>query len=75
LLPPLSEEQRQALEADIVHKGCYSPISVDKEMRIFEGHNRQSICEKHNIPYTMVVFEFADDLQAKQWALDTQKGR
>jgi len=29
LLPPLTEEQRQALEADILWKGCYSPIVVD----------------------------------------------
>jgi len=75
LLSPLSKERRQALEADIVHKGCYSPIIVDKEMRIVEGYNRQSICEKHNIPYTLAVFEFADDLEAKQWALYIQKGR
>jgi len=75
LLPPLSEEQRHALEADIVRNGCYSPIIVDGDLRIVDGHNRQSICEKHNISYTLAVFEFADDLEAKQWALDTQKGR
>ena len=75
LLPPLTEEQRQALEADILQNGCYSPIIVDEELRIVDGHNRQRICEEHNLPYTMAVFEFADKLEAKQWALDTQKGR
>lgn len=75
LLPPLTEEQRQALEADILQNGCYSPIIVDTELHIVDGHNRQRICEKHNLPYTMAVFEFADKLEAMQWALDTQKGR
>ena len=40
-----------------------------------DGHNRQSLCEKHGIPYNMAVFAFDDLLEAKQWALDTQKGR
>ncbi len=75
LLPPLTEEQRQALEADILQNGCYSPIITDTELHIVDGHNRQRICEKHNLPYTMAVFEFADKLEAMQWALDTQKGR
>ncbi len=75
LLPPLTEEQQQALEADILQNGCYSPIITDTELHIVDGHNRQRICEEHNLPYTMAVFEFADKLEAMQWALDTQKGR
>ena len=42
-------------------------------MVIVDGHNRQSLCEKHGLPYTMAVFSFEDLLEAKQWALDTQK--
>ena len=75
LLPALTEEQRQALEVDILQNGCYSPIIVDEELHIVDGHNRQQICEEHNLPYTMAVFEFVDKLEAMQWALDTQKGR
>ena len=75
LLPNLSDEQYTALKADILQNGCYSPVIVDENMRIIDGHNRQRICEESNIPYTMAVFEFDDDLEAKQWMLDTQKGR
>ena len=75
LLPPLSQEQRAALERDILQNGCYAPVVVDQELRIVDGHNRQAICKDHEIPYTMLVFEFKDALEAKQWALDTQKGR
>lgn len=75
LLPPLSQEQKEALEKDILQNGCYAPVIVDQKLRIVDGHNRHAICKNHEIPYTMLVFEFEDALEAKQWALDTQKGR
>ena len=75
LLPPLSAEQSAALEEDLLRNGCYAPIIVNEDMVIVDGHNRQSLCEKHGLPYTMAVFSFEDLLEAKQWALDTQKNR
>ena len=75
LLPPLSAEQLDALEADLIKNGCYAPIIVNEDMVIIDGHNRQALCEKHDLPYMMAVFSFEDLLEAKQWALDTQKGR
>ena len=75
LLPPLSEEQLSALEQDILRNSCYSPVIVNEDLVIIDGHNRQRLCEKHQIPYMMAVFAFEDLLEAKQWALDTQKGR
>ena len=75
LLPPLSGEQFSALESDILENGCYAPVIVNEDMTVIDGHNRLRICEKHGLPYKMLVFSFADLLEAKQWALDTQKGR
>ncbi len=75
LLPPLTGEQLAALEADILKNGCYSPVIVNEDMVIVDGHNRQRLCEQHGLPYQMAVFSFEDLLEAKQWALDTQKGR
>ena len=75
LLPPLSEEQMAALEADLLQNGCYSPIIVNEDLQIVDGHHRHALCEKHNLPYQLAVFSFDDLLEAKQWALDTQKGR
>ena len=75
LLPPLTGEQLAALEADILANGCYSPVIVNEEMVIIDGHNRQRLCEQHGLPYQMAVFSFESMLEAKQWALDTQKGR
>lgn len=51
LLPPLSAEQLDALEADLIKNGCYSPIIVNEDMVIIDGHNRQALCEKHGLPY------------------------
>lgn len=75
LLPPLPDEQYAALEADILQNGCYSPVIVNEDVVIIDGHHRQEICDKHGVPYRMAVFSFEDDLEAKQWALDTQKAR
>ena len=75
LLPPLTGEQLAALETDILKNGCYSPVIVNEDMVVIDGHNRQRLCEQHGLPYQMAVFSFADLLEAKQWALDTQKGR
>ena len=75
LLPPLSTEQFSALEGDILENGCYAPIIVNEDMVIVDGHNRFRICEKHSLPFKMLMFSFTDLLGAKQWALDTQKGR
>ncbi len=75
LFPPLSVEQISSLESDILENGCYAPVIVNEDMVIIDGHNRFRICEKHGLPYKMLVFSLADLLEAKQWALDTQKGR
>ena len=75
LLPPLSGEQSAALEKDLLQNGCYSPIIVNEDLVVVHGHNRQQICTRHDLPYKMAVFAFDDLLEAKQWALDTQKGR
>ena len=75
LLPPLSAEQFSSLERDILESGCYAPIIVNEELVIVDGHNRFRICEKHGLPFRMLVFSFADLLEAKQWALETQRGR
>ena len=74
LLPPLSAEQFSSLERDILENGCYAPIAVNAELVIVDGHNRFRICKKHGLPFRILVFSFADLLEAKQWALETQRG-
>ena len=73
--PPRPGELLAALEADLLANGCYAPVIVNEDMVIIDGHNRQKLCQQHGIPYDMAVFSFADLLEAKRWALDTQKAR
>ena len=75
LLPPLTDEQLSLLEEDIRANGCYSPVIVNEELAIVDGHNRRAVCEKLGVPYQMAVFHFEDTLDAMRWALDTQKSR
>ena len=75
LFPPLTDEQLSLLEEDIRLNGCYSPIIVNEELAIVDGHNRRAVCEKLGVPYQMAVFHFEDTLDAMRWALDTQKSR
>ena len=75
LLPPLTDEQLAVLEQDIQTNGCYSPVIVNEDLVIVDGHNRRAVCEKLGVPYQIAVFHFDDTLEAMQWAVDTQKGR
>ena len=75
LLPPLTDEQSSALEADILRNGCYAPVIVNQDMVVVDGHNRKRLCEKNGVSYRMAVFAFEDLLEAKRWALETQRGR
>ena len=75
LLPPLTGEQLGLLEEDIRKNGCYSPIAVNEDLAIVDGHNRYDICQKLGIPFEMRVFHFEDTLEAMQWAVETQKAR
>ncbi len=75
LLPPITDAEREALTADILKNGCYSPMICMEDMTLVDGHHRYGICTEHDIPYRMVVLDFEDKLAAMEWMIDTQKGR
>ena len=75
LLPPITDEERGALTADILKNGCYSPMICMEDMTLVDGHHRFDICTEHDIPYRMVILDFEDKLAAKEWMVNTQKGR
>lgn len=75
LLPPITDEEREALTTDILKNGCYSPMICTESMTLVDGHHRYDICTAHDIPYRMVVLDFEDKLSAMEWMIDTQKGR
>lgn len=74
LLPPLTEEQKENLEKDIMKNGCLNPLIVWKDILI-DGHHRYEICEGNNIPYDILEMKFKDKLEAMEWAWSNQKNR
>lgn len=74
LLPPLTKEEFEQLEKNIIKDGCQSPI-ITWDDYIVDGHNRYKICTKHNINFDEIVlgYETKDDII--QWMVDTQLGR
>jgi ParB-like chromosome segregation protein Spo0J len=74
LLPPLTEDQKEELEKDILKNGCLSPLVVWNKTLI-DGHHRYDICIKHNIQFDLIQMEFKDKLEAMEWAWMHQKNR
>ena len=85
-IPPLTEKEREILEADILANGCREPITVVHPGGvIIDGHNRFEICKKHGIPYEENVIEFSEmenpsgssDMEGavQLWMLRNQLGR
>lgn len=74
LLPPLTPEQKEELERDIVKNGCLNPLIVWGDILI-DGHHRYEICTKNDIPYDILEMKFKDKLEAMEWAWSNQKNR
>lgn len=73
-LVPLKPEEYAQLEKNILEFGCRDPL-VLWEGVLIDGHNRNSICTKHKLPYRIVNMEF-DNLDAVlEWVEDNQLGR
>lgn len=74
LLPPLTKEELETLEQNLLKDGCTSPIFTWNGY-IVDGHNRYGICEKHNIEFEEIklAYESKDDII--QWVIENQLGR
>jgi len=63
LIPPLSEEERNGLESDIVSAGrAYVPLVLWGTV-LLDGHNRYEICSRHGLPYTTVKVDGVEDIR------------
>ena len=73
-LPPLTEKQRQGLEADILRDGCLSPLIVWNETLV-DGYHRYAICQKHGIPFEVREMNFPGLVEACSWTWDHHEHR
>ena len=74
LIPALTKEEFTMLEQNIINEGCRDAI-VLWQGYIIDGHNRYEICTKHNIEFSTISMDFADENDVKIWIIQNQFGR
>ena len=74
LIPPLSSDEYEQLEKNLLADGIREPLVVWGNVLI-DGHNRYRIALKHNLPFETVQKEFADEDEASIWIMQNQLGR
>ena len=76
LLPPLTPEDFEKLEKNILKDGCRDALIVWEEEKILiDGHHRYKICKKHRLPFGVEEISFANRDEAIAWMLEHQKSR
>src|SRR5690606_19904108 len=74
LIPPLSAEEREQLEANIVAHGCRDPLTLWHGI-LLDGHNRHEICTRLGLPFKTVTVDLPDREAAEDWIDANQLGR
>ena len=74
LIPPLSKQEREQLEQNIIENGCRDPLVVWNGL-IVDGHNRYEICTRLGIDYKVVEIDLQDRNAVEDWMDANQLGR
>ena len=74
LIPPLTEDEYQTLENSIIEEGCRDALVIWNDT-IIDGHNRYEICQKNNMEFQTIAYDFDSEKDVKVWIIDNQKGR
>lgn len=74
LIRPLFKAEYEQLEKNIIKDGCRDPLTTWNGILI-DGHNRYSICQRHNIPFNVVEMEFSCRDEVIAWICANQLGR
>lgn len=76
LVPPLTDDELDALTRSIAEVGCRDPLVVWRGRGILlDGHNRLRICRELLVPYRVVEYDFATEELAHDWIIDNQLSR
>ena len=74
LIPPLTNEEFQQLEENILRDGIREPLVIWDNVLI-DGHNRYAIAQKHNLPFATTELHFDNRGAAIEWIIQNQFGR
>jgi hypothetical protein len=79
LIPPLTVDEREQLEANITaHGSARDPLVVWAKagtLTLLDGHNRYEICTRIDLPFEIQEMRFDDRNAAMLWIIDNQNGR
>lgn len=70
----LSTDEFDRLEKNIIENGCLDPIQLWNGF-IVDGHNRNFICNKHNIEFRTVSLAFDSEEDVMLHIINNQLGR
>ena len=74
LIPALTEDERNGLEASLKAEGCRDALVLWGDILI-DGHNRYEICTQYGIPYKTIQKDFDSRDDVIQWIILNQFGR
>ena len=74
LIPPLSPDEKQQLEANLIEQGCRDALVIWGNI-LLDGHNRFELCKKHNLDFQLHFIELEDRKAAHDWIIRNQLGR
>lgn len=74
LMPPLSQDELNALEYSLVNEGCRDALIVWDDV-IIDGHNRYRLCKKHGLAFRTRKHHFDSRDEAIVWICSNQSGR
>jgi hypothetical protein len=76
LIPPLTDEERTQLKANLLAEGCRDALVVWKgHGTLLDGHNRFEICTRLGLDFCVVEIDLPDRAAAKLWIIRNQLGR
>lgn len=90
LIPPLGEEERNQLKANILKDGCREALLIwptaertvlsdsDSQKPVYvlvDGHNRYSICRENNLDFPIHFVSYETLSEVKGFMIDNQLGR
>lgn len=77
-IPPLSGEEKKSLEDSLLKYGYKGAPIYTWHDYIVDGHNRYSLCQKHNIEFLTEELDLGDEatiIDVMEWMINTQLGR
>lgn len=74
LIPPLTSDEFQQLEENVLRDGIQDPLKV-WQGTLIDGHNRYEIAQRHGLNFTTTELQFGSRDDVIVWIIKNQFGR